>query len=448
MRQVRIHSTRVKDFERRLRAIEKKARKAGIEPPKAQFSTLEEVPYFSYDGKDLDSYDGSRTPRGYHVYHIYMVTKPDYQLPGGWELKAAIEHEEEANMIYSWDGDKSYEEFRKAPAICDHCKTNRKRNLTYLVKNSEGDLRQVGKTCLKEYMGIDAAKALLAIDSTRLENMGWDGEAKIPSRYPIHLTIALAKEEIETSGYHKTSEKNSTKDAVIETFMMLESRNEKVLQSAKGYIAKALDKHGQYAKEAVIWMKSETFDNDYLNNLKAICLTSSVSTKRMGLLVSMPLAYDNHLKKLNADKTNDIESVYFGRVGDKIGTLLTKSDRTCERLTYFTNLKTGEIVAFSDTRLTNLRAQDYDKSMLAGLFLTVTTRKVVDGYYGVSTLLKMVDSEGHLFVYFKSGYFDEVVDPGDQIILKGTIKRHEIFNNVKQTVLTRCSITKLQGVEE
>lgn len=42
------------------------------------------------------------------------------------------------------------------PSRCEHCMKNRRRSLTFVLRNSDDEYMQVGKTCLNEYLGTEA----------------------------------------------------------------------------------------------------------------------------------------------------------------------------------------------------------------------------------------------------------------------------------------------------
>jgi hypothetical protein len=52
----------------------------------------------------------------------------------------------------------------------------------------------------------------------------------------------------------------------------------------------------------------------------------------------------------------------------------------------------------------------------------------------------MTDQAGHVFKWFSSSRAlgDEVT--GKPVVIKGTVKGHELYNEVKQTMLTRCKV--------
>lgn len=70
--------------------------------------------------------------------------------------------------------------------------------------------------------------------------------------------------------------------------------------------------------------------------------------------------------------------------------------------------------------------------------------------YGRETvyIYKFADEDGNTLVWKTTsslGYLDgnddwNVVDPGENIKLRGTVKQHSIYNGIKQTVLNRCIV--------
>lgn len=74
------------------------------------------------------------------------------------------------------------------------------------------------------------------------------------------------------------------------------------------------------------------------------------------------------------------------------------------------------------------------------LALLVQVVKAVDlapGQYGVARLTIMRNVTGHVFVWRASR---ERLDVGEIVTLEGTVKRHDTYRNVSQTVLSRCKV--------
>lgn len=58
--------------------------------------------------------------------------------------------------------------------------------------------------------------------------------------------------------------------------------------------------------------------------------------------------------------------------------------------------------------------------------------------FGHTTLVKLVDADGHIFIWWASTGTDAA--DGDTVIVKGTVKGFESRDNKLQTILTRCTL--------
>ena len=65
--------------------------------------------------------------------------------------------------------------------------------------------------------------------------------------------------------------------------------------------------------------------------------------------------------------------------------------------------------------------------------------RLIDGYYGQTTLTKFLTPQGDLIVWFRSGNKTDIKQ-GDTINLSGKIKKHDDYKGRKQTVITRGKI--------
>ncbi len=59
-----------------------------------------------------------------------------------------------------------------------------------------------------------------------------------------------------------------------------------------------------------------------------------------------------------------------------------------------------------------------------------------EGYYGHTDIVKFRDLSGNLFTWFASGYTG--LKREDRMSIKGTVKKHDVYRDIKQTILTRC----------
>lgn len=84
-----------------------------------------------------------------------------------------------------------------------------------------------------------------------------------------------------------------------------------------------------------------------------------------------------------------------------------------------------------------------EKERLRDLHVTLVGSRTVESYYGTSILytFKMGDN---VLTWFCSGAgLNEDIENGDTVLLTGTVKKHQIYNGVKQTVLNRCKAIKI-----
>jgi hypothetical protein len=77
----------------------------------------------------------------------------------------------------------------------------------------------------------------------------------------------------------------------------------------------------------------------------------------------------------------------------------------------------------------------------------VTCRKVLEGFYGASLLVLVETDAGEVVKTIGTGSGLWEVLKGDRVAFRGTIKAHEVYNGVPQSVLTRVKATLLQGAE-
>lgn len=64
------------------------------------------------------------------------------------KLVAKIEHLTNGNIITSFEDESTFSEFNTLESKCEVCGTKRFRNLTYIVRNENGKLIQVGSSCI------------------------------------------------------------------------------------------------------------------------------------------------------------------------------------------------------------------------------------------------------------------------------------------------------------
>ncbi len=67
-----------------------------------------------------------------------------------------------------------------------------------------------------------------------------------------------------------------------------------------------------------------------------------------------------------------------------------------------------------------------------------------EGYYGHTDIVRIRDLQGNVFTWFASDYTR--LDRDQRVSVRGTVKKHDEYKGVKQTVLTRCKINVFETV--
>lgn len=88
----------------------------------------------------------------------------------------------------------------------------------------------------------------------------------------------------------------------------------------------------------------------------------------------------------------------------------------------------------------------YDNSEYVGIVGDKLVTKVhvmgktpIDGRFGLKYLYKFIDEGGNLIVTFYSGNTWSL-DEGEDVTISGTIDKHQVYDNVKQTILKRVKL--------
>jgi hypothetical protein len=88
------------------------------------------------------------------------ITGEQLKLDGGWTFVGTLEHSDGANILRALPDQEIPARFRTVEPQCDHCGLERNRVDTYIVANEAGDYLQVGKTCLKDFVGHRSPEAI------------------------------------------------------------------------------------------------------------------------------------------------------------------------------------------------------------------------------------------------------------------------------------------------
>ena len=100
-------------------------------------------------------YHDAPHPEIEHAVVRYIDLEVEGVVPAenGWSFVATVVHTDDGNIIRTVPGYTVPAEYRDRPTWCEHCKTNRARRDTYIVRHAYGHVMQVGSSCLADFIG-------------------------------------------------------------------------------------------------------------------------------------------------------------------------------------------------------------------------------------------------------------------------------------------------------
>ena len=298
--------------------------------------------------------------------------------------------------------------FTANSCTCDYCKTNRKRNKTYLVVNLEtGEWKQLGKECLKLFVtGIDV-DAIATFESfiKEAEDMANPGDEFFYNRrfkfVKVADALAIAYAVYRERGYLATrdvagnandlSNKNIVQRKLTQQYGC-DSDFLNITNSTRDKID-AITFKTDINVEDVISDVEQLPDDTYYNNLKVIVENEYVPLDKLGLLASIPKAIERYKEEKKRQEERErlaAESNYLGSVGEKISV----------------NFVSGREVACCETQ------------------------------FGLLHIYEFKDANGNTVVW-KSSSSKDIPENG---VVTGTVKSHEEYDGIKQTVILRAKI--------
>jgi hypothetical protein len=308
---------------------------------------------------------------------------------GDYKLISVISKlEDGTNLICTIPGEELPVQFRENQFFCDHCQTNRYRKEVVIVRDTQGKYVQLGKTCLKDYLG-ESLENLVnkfsyineLITEANDENFCGSGPVTITAiKYLEYVALAVRK-----IGYIKSDseDRKPTKYMALDLYYPRRDTY-KLIRELDLYVT---DEDKKMASDALDYVKTIDNSSEYYYNLKAIVSQKFNTTKHIGFLASIIPVYQKHLGIIEASK-NKLVSEFVGNPKDR---LISKAK--------------------------------------------VVFTKEIDGNYGLKTLVKFVTDKGENLTWFASGSTEFKI--GKEYDIKFTVKKHEMYNNEKQTMVNR-----------
>ena len=373
----------------RIDKLNKRAKKMGLEPIKVEV---------------VGEFDKEINQKKQLVRMVEVEIEGKSPKFDGWIFIATIEHEKAAsNLVKAVPGIELDYKYREAPPDCDHCHTKRWRKKTYICRHEGGKEVQVGSTCIKDFLGHATPESIAWMCETLGEIQGmfaemeeFEGlqcprsEIRISMKEFLTMTACaihefgwISKSKAEENPYEL---KASTADIV----------SEYLFPSPKTIVPHPNADDAKLAYGALQWARNlkpreDGYFSDYEYNLSVLAKERSICISEFGLAASMVGVYKqkrDKAKQMKAKGSNE----WFGEVKKR----------------YELELKVVSISGF-------------------------------EGDYGYVTIYKMVDPDGNAFSWFSTSA-KVSLEEGETYHVKATVKKHQEWNDRKETVVTRLTV--------
>lgn len=312
------------------------------------------------------------------------------RLAGGWKLIAKLDFSGGDRPVVSVVPGQSFRfTRRKDKDGCDHCHHNRRRHTCYIVENTKGTRKQIGSTCVKDFLGTDPRNMVkyseLVFKMLDDFEENWGGGIPRHESLVDYLTFVAAS--IRLQGWRSRARFDySTADQAYD--WLCDVKDELKWRSA---VKPILNDSAKLANQAIAFAKKlkvpKGEEGQFLENLKNIAINGAFVFNQKGFAAYMVQHY-----LTNHDETPD--NGHFGTVGK--------------------------------------RAKD--------VAVTVEDVRGFSGMYGDGRIVKFrTVADNKLLVWFSTTVSDIV--PGQNYQLTGTVKSHDEFRGKSQTAVTRCRLS-------
>ena len=296
-------------------------------------------------------------------------------------------------------------EFRGRGPVCDHCKTARRRNDTFVVCNEAGVHKAVGRNCLADFLGHKNPHAIAALaefwfaietigrDSESDSEPGMGGGCKYWSLEHYLSVVACAIRGYGWLSKAKARETDASPTANIAWGAMVHPKSRADFERDCGPVSEA---DAATAAAAMAWaadLHNTAADlNDYLYSINVIARSAVVEGKTDGLAASIVSGYLREVDRA-AMAAREANSVYFGEIGKRAEFTLTLA----------------------------------------------TAPRCFETNWGGSWLYKFTDPAGNIGAWWAGDNALEI-EVGETKVFKATPKKHEEFRGVKTTTLSRVAL--------
>ena len=313
---------------------------------------------------------------------------------------------------------------------CDHCGTNRRRTDTIMVFNRETkEVRNVGRSCLFEYTGIDPdlLTKLYDIEKTSCGGSwgdgGWWGYRNSWTYDLSHMTLLCVAAFVKRGAY------------------------------IKGFGGLMFSEGFTYSKVGQEWWFGYTDFEGKFHKQQQMEWSDDGPTERVMVVAGEVMEYLSNLDP-NSSYERTLKAVHeVGAVGKKEANFAASAFagwQNMKKRQMWEKEKEARDAERVEAGESSIHYPAHEKERVAAdLMVTVTMTRAIDSQWGPSTLIVMQPDkhEGATLKWFATasgkGYRPTV---GERVILRAfTVKRHGEYRGVKETLINRAVIDPIEG---
>jgi hypothetical protein len=300
----------------------------------------------------------------------------------------------------------------------------RNRRETFVLANKDNELKRVGRTCIKDFLGhgcpdnivnrlLYVSDVVGMMDEDWMEFGGYRPAMDVQMAAFLVACAALVKMD----GWKSRGEWMDESTADIAWLTLTSTDRFSVKTNETINKRDDIDALKAHAEAARTWALTQDGESDYCHNLRTACALDFVTRKTRGIVASAIQCYNRELDRAEERKQRAAIKAdrYLGEPGDKFGRKLTKKDKEKGATAYPAIEGTALRFHFCENR------------------------------FGETTIVTVLTDDGQLVKWFGSNYDPDRngIERGTRVSVVGTVKKQSEYRGNKETVLTRCVLTAL-----
>jgi hypothetical protein len=326
-REFEVPSHNVEYLEKKIEKLNKTAAKLGCSP----ITLTKSSPYSKKIKNGEYRKDGTYQDPTF-MEHIKVSVNGEAPKLKGWTFVGKREPMEGSDSIMakSAPGSDLPKEYSDDHGLkCDHCQKRARRNETFVVKNDEGKHMEVGRSCLKDFLGhanpekyADFAAALYDVESvfSELANPDYEGGyGRAVMTFATRSVVAAAIHSIKQRGFVSRQYESEGKTATS-TAVNLHMNPPK--KDPQDFIMPVTKQDYDDADKAIEWMKAhpKADKEEFWTNISKISSGEHMPLRYSGYVSA---GANTYLKELGAVKDKEgmmktVKNEGLGQEGDKV----------------------------------------------------------------------------------------------------------------------------------